>query len=56
MSEGVRWTPGRGEADAIVRGTAFHLLLALYRRAPIRVVDVTGDDSLVVHWIAHSSF
>jgi len=56
MPEGVRWTPGRGEADAIVRGNAFDLLLALYRRAPIRVVDVVGDESLVVHWITHSSF
>ena len=56
MPEGVRWTPGRGEADAIVRGNAFDLLLALYRRAPIHVVDVLGDESLVVHWIAHSSF
>ena len=56
MPEGVRWTSGRGEADAIVRGSAFDLLLALYRRAPIHVVDVMGDESLVVHWIAHSSF
>jgi uncharacterized protein (TIGR03083 family) len=56
MPEGVRWAPGRGEADAIVRGNAFDLLLALYRRAPIHVVDVVGDESLVVHWIAHSSF
>ena len=56
MPEGVRWTPGRGEADVIVRGNASDLLLALYRRAPIRVVDVIGDESLVVHWIAHSSF
>ena len=56
MPECVRWTPGRGEADAIVRGNAFDLLLALYRRAPIRVVDVIGDQSLVTHWISHSSF
>jgi uncharacterized protein (TIGR03083 family) len=56
MPEGVRWKPGRGEADAIVRGNASDLLLVLYRRAPIHVVDVIGDESLVVHWIAHSSF
>ena len=56
MPEGVRWTPGRGEADAIVRGNALDLLLALYRRSPIHVVDVIGDESLVEHWIAHSSF
>lgn len=56
MPEGVRWTRGRGEADAIVRGNAFDLLLALYRRAPIHVVDVIGDEYLVLHWIAHSSF
>ncbi len=56
MPEGVRWTPGRGEADTIVRGNALDLLLTLYRRAPIHVVDVTGDQSLVEHWIAHSSF
>ena len=54
--EGVRWTPGRGAADAIVRGDAFNLLLALYRRAPIQTVDVMGNQTLVEHWIARSSF
>ena len=56
MPEGVRWMPGPGEADAIVRGNAFDLMLTLYRRAPIDVVEVIGDKLLVVHWIAHSSF
>ena len=54
--EGVHWTPGRGAADAIVRGDALNLLLALYRRAPIQVVDVIGNETLVDHWIARSSF
>jgi hypothetical protein len=48
--------PGRGGADAIVRGNAFDLLRALYRRAPIHLVDVRGNEYLVEHWIAHCSF
>jgi uncharacterized protein (TIGR03083 family) len=56
MPEGVRWTPGWGDADAILRGNAFDLLLALYRRIPIHVIDVIGDEPLVRHWIAHSAF
>jgi hypothetical protein len=54
--EGVRWTAGWAEADAIVRGSAFDLLLALYRRTPIDVLEVIGDEDLVKHWIAHSAF
>jgi uncharacterized protein (TIGR03083 family) len=56
MPDGVGCTPGRGEADAIVRGNALDLLLTLYRRSPIHVVDVIGDERLVMDWIDHSSF
>ena len=54
-SDRVHWTHGQGTADVDLRGTAFDLLLVLYRRALIDTVQVRGNESLMTHWIDHSA-
>jgi uncharacterized protein (TIGR03083 family) len=56
--DGVRWRPGRSEAQVTVRGPALALLLLLNRRLPVETADVevVGDRELFAHWLANSRF
>lgn len=55
--EGFRWTRGESAGATATLGapSAGDLLLTLYRRRPPAAGEVTGDGSLVEHWLAHSS-
>ncbi|MEU0677063.1 maleylpyruvate isomerase family mycothiol-dependent enzyme [Streptomyces sp. NPDC006172] len=50
--------PTTDAADATARGTAADLLLLLYGRLPhdADVLSHEGDEELLAHWFAHSSF
>ncbi|MBO0867322.1 MAG: maleylpyruvate isomerase family mycothiol-dependent enzyme [Micromonosporaceae bacterium] len=56
--DGVKWRYGDGEAAVSVSAPARELLLMLNRRVeptPDRI-QVTGDRTLLDHWLAHSIF
>ncbi|WP_330456121.1 maleylpyruvate isomerase family mycothiol-dependent enzyme [Streptomyces sp. NBC_00820] len=50
--------PATVTADATVRGTAADLLLLVYGRLPYTAKSLAheGDEQLLTHWFAHSSF
>ncbi|MGW4484904.1 maleylpyruvate isomerase family mycothiol-dependent enzyme [Amycolatopsis sp. NPDC004368] len=52
---GITWTRGTAPADATLAGPVTELLLVLTRRKPLGQARVTGDRSLVEHWLAHSA-
>lgn len=47
---------GSGPADALVVGPASNVLLAMLRRLPLSVVEVTGDAAVVDGWLAAPRF
>jgi hypothetical protein len=53
---GARWRHGDEPAAADLRGPVTDLLLALYRRVPVAVLEVTGDAGLVDFWLERVGF
>ncbi|MFI6151831.1 maleylpyruvate isomerase family mycothiol-dependent enzyme [Kitasatospora sp. NPDC051170] len=54
--EAVRWERGGPlEADVVVSAPVAHLMLLLTRRIPPEDVRVTGDRTLLDHWLTHTA-
>lgn len=54
--EAIAWRHGSEQTAAALRGPATDLLLVLYRRLPISVVEVVGDTELVDFWRERVAF
>ncbi|MFD4399133.1 maleylpyruvate isomerase family mycothiol-dependent enzyme [Kitasatospora sp. NPDC058478] len=56
--EALRWERGPVEADVVVSGAVADLMLVLSRRLPPQDdrVAVTGDRTLLDHWLTHTAF
>ena len=55
---GITCEHGHAKADVAVRATAADLLLLLTKRMPADSpgVEIFGDQALLAHWLAHTSF
>jgi uncharacterized protein (TIGR03083 family) len=56
--DGFTYEHGHAKADVAVRATAADLLLLLTRRTPTDApgVEIFGDEALLAHWLAHTTF
>jgi uncharacterized protein (TIGR03083 family) len=54
----ITWRRGNGRAAVTVRGSTTDLLLAIYRRKPVRGdgIEVLGDAELLDLWVSHVGF
>jgi len=54
--DAISWRRGADAATATVSGPVTGLLLALYRRRPVRSLDISGDEAFIDFWMERVAF